>query len=96
MKTEQTAIIVNDRGEVFIGWRMTWSVAVNGWEDYFRVPAFGTPKTITFKENDLLPMGKKPGDSMTFNSPYVFSSVRSAERTLKRIHGHGKLAAVVT
>lgn len=94
MRNETTAIIVNDCGEVFIGWRMTWSVAVNGWEDYFLVPAFGKPKTITFKENDLRPIGMEAGDSMVLNPPYVFSSVRSAERTLKKILPRHTVAVV--
>lgn len=95
VKTSSTAIIVNDRGEAFCGWAWTCSIQVDGWEKWYKVPAFAIPKKITVtSETQFRPFEIEVGESYWINRPYLFSSREAAERTLHRIYGHGKLAVV--
>lgn len=94
MRNEVTAIIVNDRGEVFVGWRSACSISGNGWEDYYTVPEFGKPVSTTIGPNDFRMSHQKDGDVMHYNEPYVFSSVRAAKKAMERIYGKGELAVV--
>lgn len=94
MKVESTAIIVNARGEVFVGWRAAVSISGNGWEDYYTVPEFGIPKSWVIGPNDFRMTFQKTGDIAHINRPYVFSSVRAAKKAMERMRGHGELAVV--
>lgn len=68
-KTERTAIIVNELGQVFTKWNP--------------YPEFCKP--ILAKAGDLRPFGVEDGQEYWIYPPYVFSSVRAAERTAEKI-----------
>lgn len=97
MKEEKTAIIVNDKGEVFTHWAMRVSFTASGAEDFYMVPQFYKTYTVVFDENNFWPMSMANSrrKHYTVNKPYVFSSVRTAERALKRMRGYYR-AAIVT
>ncbi len=64
-----TAIIVNDRGEVFTQWNP--------------YPEFCRP--IRAVAGHFRPFGVEDGQEYWIHPPYVFSSVRAAERTAEKI-----------
>jgi hypothetical protein len=81
----KTAIIVNSRGEVFVGWRSSCSVEASGFERYFVTPYFDCPLRVVLTPNSLIPLGMQVGDRWWVRPPYVFSSTRSALRALDKI-----------
>jgi len=92
---ERTAIIVNDRGEVFVGWRSAVSLSESGYETYYSVPCFARVKRVVVEPGHLRPMGTEVGDVYYLNSPKVYGSVRAAERAARRIGGFPSRLAVV-
>jgi len=95
-KTERTAIIVNDKGEVFTRWAMRVSFTASGAEDFYMVPQFYKTYTVVRRDNDFWPvfMEQSTRRHYTLNKPYVFSSVRAAERALNRMRGYRRAAIV--
>jgi len=95
-KQETTAIIVNAKGEAFIRWAMGVSYTVTGAEDFYTVPVFAKQETVVIGEHDFMPcwMLKSKRRHYTLNKPYVFSSVRSAEKAMQRMYGCGRKAVV--
>jgi hypothetical protein len=90
-----TAIIVNDRGEVFTHWASACSIGVSGGETYYSVPNFARTQTIVAQPNELWPawLVRTQRRHYTINKPYLFSSKKAAERALSRMWGR---LAVVT
>lgn len=89
-----TAIIVNDRGEAFIGWRSHCSLSESGFETYHSVPFFAKEKVLYYEKSSLWPMDAPKDEPWRLNRPYVFASVRSAERAMGRMLCFGELAVV--
>jgi hypothetical protein len=81
----RTAIIVNSRGEAFVGWRSLCCVEASGFENYSSSPCFEVPVKIELTPKCLIPFGMQVGDRYWVNPPYVFSSTRSALRALDKI-----------
>lgn len=95
-KTELTAIIVNDKGGVFARWAMRVSFTVTGAENFYMVPQFAKTETIVREPWQFWPscMAQSKRQHYTINKPYVFSSVRSAEKAMQRMYGCGRKAVV--
>ncbi len=84
-----TAIIVNDRGEVFTHWASACSISVSGYETYYSVPQFARPKTIVIGDNDFTPYSLRNSRRRhyTINKPYLFSTVEAAQKARDRMWG---------
>jgi hypothetical protein len=81
-----TAIIVTDLGEAFTHWASASSYSPSGFgEEYHIVPAFGIPKKVKVEKFDLHPFGTKVGDTYWINEPFLYDSVSSATRAMKRM-----------
>jgi hypothetical protein len=80
-----TAIIVTDKGEVFLHWAIATSYSPSGAERYYTVPEFGVPKQILVKEFDLHPFGTNVGDTYWINEPYLYDSVYGATQAMKKM-----------
>jgi hypothetical protein len=92
--SERTAVIVNDRGEAFIGWFSACDISPSGFESYRSVARFGRRTLLKRGEHPLFD-GYPPADCWV-DEPRVFSSARAAARALKRIERHtlSRLAVV--
>jgi hypothetical protein len=96
-KVELTAIIVNDNGEAFVRWAMRVAFTVTGAEDFYMVPVFAKQETVVFGDPFYFQpewMSRSKRRHYTVNKPYVFSSVRSAEKAMQRMYGCGRKAVV--
>jgi hypothetical protein len=84
-----TAIIVNDKGEVFTHWASACSISVSGYETYYSVPNFAKTQTLFIRDNDFTPysLHKSRRRHYTINKPYLFNSVESAEKARSRMWG---------
>lgn len=81
-----TAIIVTDLGEVFTHWASSSSYSPSGFgEEYHTVPEFGIPKKVVVEAFDLHPFGTEVGDTYWINEPYLYESVGSATKAMKRM-----------
>ena len=91
-----TAIIVNDRGEVFCGWAYSVWLSVNGYEEGESVPVFLSPRQLVVRSNDLRPVGVENGDTYWVNLPKVYGSERAANRAMQKLDrlGCGRIAVV--
>lgn len=91
-----TAIIVNDKGEVFTHWALACTVTAWGSEEYHSVPQFGRTETVVVRDNDFRPfwLTDKHRRHYTINKPYVFSSVDTAKKALARMWPRHRLAVV--
>jgi hypothetical protein len=99
MKKSTTAVIVNDRGEVFTHWASGCTISASGYETYYLIPQFAKTRTITIGEWDFIPSSLlfSKRRHFTINKPHLFSSVRSAETCLRKIVRHyGRRCAIVT
>lgn len=89
-----TAIIVNSRGEVFVGWRSGCTIGVWGGETYYLSAEFQKTETVVRRDGHWWPWGSAGRCYRTIGKPYVFSSKRAAEAALLRMGGLGR--AIVT
>lgn len=80
-----TAIIVTDRGEVFLHWASASRLTPSDAEEYYTVPEFGIPKQVVAKEGDLRPFGTEIGDTYWINEPFLYESVGSANKAMKKM-----------
>jgi len=80
-----TAIIVNDRGEAFVGWRSSCSLSENGVEMYSSVPFFAKETVLHYEPGHLWDPDVPTDKPVRLNRPYVFSSVRAAARAARRM-----------
>lgn len=80
----RTAIIVNDRGEGFIGWRSHCDVSASGFETYRSEPHFAKREWAEPSAHPLF-HGYYPPKARWVNDPVVFSSPRAAARAMARI-----------
>jgi hypothetical protein len=81
-----TAIIVSALGEVFTHWANTCSCSPSGAEEYYTVPQFGIPKQVKVEVGHFHPFGTKIGDTYWINEPYLYESVSSATKAMKRMN----------
>lgn len=90
-----TAIIVNDRGEVFTHWASACDVSASGYETYRSVPQFAKPKTIVILDNDFTPYSLRNSRRRhyTVNKPYLFNSIEAAQKAVRRM-GFRRVAIV--
>lgn len=88
-KPPQTAIIVNSRGEVFIGWRSGCVIAAWGGETYYLSAEFQKPRTIIRTANEFWPWSGRR-IYRNIGKPYVFSDRRSAEKALSKMGALGR------
>jgi hypothetical protein len=80
-----TAIIVTDQGEAFLHWASATRYSPSGAEEYYLVPEFAVPKQVVCKEGDLHPFGTEVGDTYWINEPFLYDSVGSATKAMKRM-----------
>lgn len=81
-----TAIIVTGQGEVFLHWASATRYSPSGFgEEYYTVPQFGVPKQVVAKEGDLSLFGTKIGDTYWINKPFLYESVGSATKAMKKM-----------
>ena len=80
-----TAIIVTDQGEVFLHWASASRLTPSDAEELYTVPEFGTPKQITVEKGHLHPFGTEVGDTYWINEPFLYDSIGSATKALKRM-----------
>jgi hypothetical protein len=80
-----TAIIVTDRGEVFIHWASATRYSSSGFEEHYIVPEFGSPKQVVVEAFDLHPFGTEVGDTYWINEPFLYESVGSAMKAMRRM-----------
>lgn len=82
-----TAIIVNDRGEVFTHWASACDISASGYETYRSVPQFARPQTLTIEDNDFTPYSLRNSRRRhyTINKPYVFNSAEAAKKAMARM-----------
>lgn len=90
----RTAVIVNDRGEAFVGWRSHVSISVSGFETYYSVPYFAKERVFRHSEGDFWPSGVPRDELWRVDSPRVFASEQSARRSMERMMCGGQLAVV--
>ena len=90
----RTAVIVNDRGEAFIGWFSHCDISASGFETYRSEPHFARRELLKAGSHPLFSY-YPPKDTWVSN-PRVFADARSAARALKRIERHtlARLAVV--
>ncbi len=79
----RTAIIVNDRGEAFIGWFSHCNISASGFESYRSEPHFAKRERMKAGSHPMF-YGYPPRDKWV-NEPAVFADERSAARALQRI-----------
>jgi hypothetical protein len=96
MKEKLTAIIVNDRGEVFTHWAMRVSFTPAGTELFYMVPQFAKAETLVMGEDQFAPEWRTRSKRrhFTINKPYVFSSRETAEKAMRKMRA--MRVAVVT
>jgi hypothetical protein len=80
-----TAIIVTDQGEAFLHWASASRYSPSGAEEYYTVPEFGIPKQVKVEAGQLHPFGTEIGDTYWINEPFLYESVGSANKALKRM-----------
>jgi hypothetical protein len=92
--SERTAIIVNDRGEAFVGWFSACDISPSGYESYRSVAVFAR-RTLLKRGTHPLFDGYPPTDRWV-DEPRVYSSARVAARAMKRVSRYhfGQLAIV--
>ncbi len=100
----RTAIIVNSRGEAFVGWRSGCSIGVSGCEEYYTIASFTKARTILHprltrdNNREFLTYWPYPDSKRlhyTADKPYVFSNRKTAEKAMQRMRGMlGRIAVV--
>ncbi len=82
-----TAVIVDEAGRAFVGWRRHCSLSEFGVETYSSVPFFARETVLLYSATCLWPAGEPKDRPLRLNRPYVFSSERSALRAARRMWG---------
>lgn len=81
-----TAIIVTNRGEAFTHWASATRYSPSGAEESYLTPEFAVPKQVVVKEGDLHPFGTEVGDTYWINEPFLYESVESAMKAMRRMN----------